>query len=465
MLKKVIAVVLLLALLVSFAGCKKEEEKEAVKTLSVFTDIAIFKDIPAMDEEHLSVVDADDYGELDFVLVLQGMMKPGYDAYMEKLKNAGYTVFADTGEDGIGKSIYSTTFVKDNLTLTAAFMPNVARLYLTATKDKDPAPRLNYDASYVVDNIEGAKTTLTMHQLGEGGGNSYILQLKNGHFIISDGGNEGEYENLLAYLKSLVPEGEKPYIEGWFLSHAHGDHVGFMSEVGYASAKEVIVEAFYYNEVSPAVHKKLGNNYLLSHLREKMPLFVTADGSVTPVYRCHAGDRYYFSDINIEVLHTTEQLLLDDYVDNYNVSCTWLLYNIEGQKFLNAADAEDVNTRIVMDTMDKDYMDLDMMNVNHHGVNIYLDDLNYYNCETLLYSGWCTYTVYYPQEIRDGMLKMQDEYCEEYMSYLYGSIVLEFPYTVGSFKTLPSLHPERTVFYKERSIQWMKDIGRTDMPR
>lgn len=467
MLKKVIAGLLCLMLVCGLFACKKSEEpkEKEVETLSKFTDIDFFKDVPAIDGDIIAVLDAADYGSLDFVLALQGIGMDNYQDYIELLKDSGYNVYADNGPDGIGKSIYSTYFTKDDLILVVSYMPNTMKAYIYATKDKALSPRLIYDDSYVAGNIEGAKTTLTMHQLGEGGGNSYILQLKNGHFIINDGGDMEEYPALLDYLKSLTPEGEKPYIEGWFISHAHGDHAGFMRRMSYSYASEVIVEGFYYNAVSDAVAEKLGENSLLDVIPDKMTMFTDAQDNVTPIYRSHAGDRYYFSDINIEVLHTTEQLLLDDYVDNYNVSSTWLLYNIEGQKFLNAADAEVVNIRIVAETMDQSYMDLDMMNVNHHGVNIDLENLDYYKCETLLYSGWCTYTIYYPQEIRDGMLKMQDEYCEEYMSYVYGSIVLEFPYTVGSYRTLPSLHPDFTTHYTERSIQWMKDIGRSDLPR
>jgi L-ascorbate metabolism protein UlaG (beta-lactamase superfamily) len=55
-------------------------------------------------------------------------------------------------------------------------------------------------------------------------GNSFIFQLKNGHFLISDGGMATDLPYLLDYLDSLVPEGEKPIVDGWIISHAHGDH-------------------------------------------------------------------------------------------------------------------------------------------------------------------------------------------------------------------------------------------------
>jgi hypothetical protein len=250
------------------------------------------------------------------------------------------------------------------------------------------------------------------------------------------------------------------------MSHDHGDHLGFLWDIGgIIAASEVTVEGFYYNRISADVHQMLGTNNVVSLAERALGFFYTADDQPTPVYRCHAGDRYYFNDINIEVLYTNEQILEEEYTGNYNSSCTWLMYNIEGQKFLNAADAEIVNMRHIDTIMEKSYMDVDLMNVHHHGVNVYFDDLDYYKCETLLYSGWCTYTVYYPDEVRKAMLDMQDKYCEEYMSFVNGSVVLTFPYTVGSYEVLPTYRPDLTKHYSDRTIQWMKEIGRPAIVR
>ena len=459
--KKMFALILCLATLVSLCACGGKETEEPGKTLSVYTDISIFKDIPCMDEENLKVIDADDYGNLDFVLVLEGMKKEGYDAYVKKLAAAGYAVFADNGATGIGNSIFSTSFTKDNLTLTVSYMPRLLRTYITAGKDKALSPHMIYDPSYVEGNVPGAKTTLTMHQLVMGsGGNCYILQLKNGHFIVCDGGDAGDYEEMVDYMETLIPEGERPYIEAWFLSHDHGDHLGFLQDVGGVSASRVTVEGIYYNKMSSEVQKLLGANNMIGIAETALRNFYTADNKPTPFYRCHAGDRFYFNDISVDVIYTNEQILPVEYTGNYNSSCTWLMFNIEGQKFLNGGDAEIVNMRHVDAMMDPSYMDVDMMNVHHHGVNVYLDNLDYYKCETLLYSGWCTYTVYYPQEIRQGMLDMQDYYSQEYMSYVHGSVVLEFPYTVGTYEILPTRRPELTKYYSDRQVLWMQEIGR-----
>lgn len=461
MLKKFVLVSLCLAVMLCIFGCGEPEvEKPVELTLSELTTLKIFQDIPMIDGERIVALDSDDYGNKDYVMVLQGLMKPDYDAYLEKLLASGFTKYADNGTTGVGNSILCATLQRGDLTLTLSYYPAVMRLYLAVSEEKTVSPRLIYNDSYAAENVEGAQNVLTMHQLLTGG-NSYILQLKNGHFIINDGGDKGEYEALVAYLESLTPEGEKPYIEAWFISHAHSDHMGFFQDVNVANAGRVIVEGFYYNEVGSSVQKLLGTNNMVPVATAGMQYFSAADNKTTPVYRTHAGERYYFSDITIEIVYTNEQIRAVEYEGNYNASCTWLMFNIDGQKFLNAADAEIVNMRHVDDMMDKDYMDVDVMNVHHHGGNLYLDNVGYYQCETLLYAGIDTYSVYWvPEGTQEAALELQDNHCEEYVCYVDGSVVLTFPYTVGTYEILPTRDAEWTKGYKDRHDQWMAEIGR-----
>lgn len=78
-----------------------------------------------------------------------------------------------------------------------------------------------YKDEYVKDNIAGAKTTLHMVELSDYG-NSFVVQLKNGHFILNDGARLEDLEPLITYLEELPPKGEKPVIEAWMVSHPHG---------------------------------------------------------------------------------------------------------------------------------------------------------------------------------------------------------------------------------------------------
>ena len=131
-------------------------------------------------------------------------------------------------------------------------------------------------------------------------GNSFVFQLKNGHFVISDGGLAADMAYLLDYLESLVPEGEKPVIEGWFITHAHGDHCG--SFCHFSKNKEwydrVYVEGVYYS--SPSEEEVLqicGCEILDYEIKLVTRRLMNETGERAKLYRPQTGQRYYFDDI------------------------------------------------------------------------------------------------------------------------------------------------------------------------
>jgi len=319
------------------------------------------------------------------------------------------------------------------------------------------SPHLVYKASYIADNISGAKTTLTMNQLYHSG-NCYVIQLKNGHYIVNDGGYPQDMEPLIQSLKENVPNGEKPVIEAWFFSHDHYDHVGVLQN-SEAVADQVIVEGIYSNKVSEEVATLLGfeGNYNYGLPQLAATYFRNAAGEQTPVYRMHAGERYYFNDITVEVPHTCEQMVLDEYSDDLNTSCTWLMYYIEGQKFLLSADAEIENMRFAAGCFSQEYFDVDIMNVPHHGYNMYIDDLGYYRSETLLYSVNVMFSAWLAETQQDN-LNMIDT-AKEFMCYAEGGKKLTFPYTVGSYETIEPWYPQYTITWSEGQNAQLEKFG------
>ena len=75
------------------------------------------------------------------------------------------------------------------------------------------------------------KTIPTVAQLSlVDGGSSYAIKLFDGSFILLDGGLAGDdYDynvaGLWRYLSENTPEGEKPVIADWIITHFHSDHV------------------------------------------------------------------------------------------------------------------------------------------------------------------------------------------------------------------------------------------------
>jgi Cft2 family RNA processing exonuclease len=65
---------------------------------------------------------------------------------------------------------------------------------------------------------------------------------------VEDGGLKYDAPYLLDYLEALTPDGEKPIIDAWFLSHSHDDHVGAILEIAQNEVyrERIRVEGIYF---------------------------------------------------------------------------------------------------------------------------------------------------------------------------------------------------------------------------
>jgi beta-lactamase superfamily II metal-dependent hydrolase len=280
-----------------------------------------------------------------------------------------------------------------------------------------------------------------------GNGNSFVIQLKNGHFIIEDGGKKEDAIYLLEYLESLTPEGEKPVIEAWFITHPHSDHCGAMSKIATTQEylNRIYVEGFYYYDLS---------NTMLNYLKLQpgtedqrnislyYRAFKTTSGGNPELYRPQFGQRYYFCDLTIDVALTIEQCTRDA-LDNFdlNDSSTWLMHNIEGQKFLCTGDSNYSTQNTAIFLLDQSYFDMEVFATPHHAINMYDEFVDALQVDTLLYTSFRAGSIWQDGTWKEALAvndRMRQEVAE-YYHYGDGTIILTFPYSVGTAQKLPAL--------------------------
>lgn len=442
---------------------KETEPQVEYATFAEHTDLEIFKDVPCFtDMSRITVKDADHYGDGNYVLALTGAFPAAYKEYLTTLEAAGFQKVADNGPTGIDKTVLSGYYQKGDITLNVAFSSGDITTYISASKTAEVSPYLTNDPSRTQGIIEGAQTTLYMHQVPEYG-NCFVIQLKNGHYIVNDGGWDGNLKILLEWMEANAPEGQKPVVEAWFISHEHDDHGSVLKDAVnmYDIADRIAVEGVYVSIVRDELKAITNANNTIGKTNIYRSYLKNSAGEMTPIYRPHLGDRYYFCDITVEVPYTQEQYPMRNYVDNLNVSSTWLMYNIEGQKFLLCGDTEEPNMKQVSEMYDPSYMDVDVMNNHHHSLNLFTENPGYFQAETLLYSTWGIYSIYWPKATLDLNLTIQREHCEEYVSYIDGGVKLTFPYTIGSYEIIEPWYPETTEKMVERQKGWLSDAGLT----
>ncbi len=76
--------------------------------------------------------------------------------------------------------------------------------------------------------------------------NSFIITTDEGGVIVVDGGFAEDAEKLLGTLRTVTGE-KKPHIDGWFLTHAHDDHISAFVRLVTEFYGQFSFDRVYYN--------------------------------------------------------------------------------------------------------------------------------------------------------------------------------------------------------------------------
>ena len=388
--------------------------------------------------------------------------RPAMNAYstlLEEMKKAGYQVYS-SGMLNDGDVSYALLTYQDCV-YDLIYCPNNATLTVTASKSRPLSPYLLEDnASTRSQAIPGLDTKLTMLRCPQNGGDNYIIQLKNGHFILFDGGSMYSLAQTLEFLHANTPAGQIPVVEAWFLTHGHFDHVGWTRAYTMDDAttervmggldlnNRIRVNGIYYNMPKEEINdntvygwrgtepttsatgmRTKNSNPWPYQVHEAARKMLTEDGTQTPIYRPQTGQTFYFKDLTVEVPYTQEHITFSEYQMDLNAASTWYLIRAEGRTFLEAGDTEDVN----LGHVEKMYSPIyeayrpDIMSAFHHGHNIYSEYIDTFNAPIVFYtiSTMYKWASQYNQANKDMLSKLGVTY------YCYGDGAYQYNFATG----------------------------------
>ena len=393
----------------------------------------LFKGVPRMPQDLPNGIHAIDVGDGYCIKVISKVERSDYDTYLAQLEEAGFhKVYANTS--GIANRVYAAGFTRGGRLLTVTYVLPLKQVFISVGKGRGFSPFLLDDPARRQGFAPDARTSVHMLELWAFG-NSFVIRLKNGHFLINDGGLRSETPYLMDYLESLTPKGEKPVVEGWFISHPHADHDGVLLEMAINPvwSDRVVVEGIYFNDPSLEMYSVNAESIGVTGMMRTVSRYLrTSAGKPTPFYRPHLGDRYYFADITVDVIMTQEQVRYKDYSGDLNDTSTWLMLTIEGQKLLLGGDGDKGGKKFIMSVYSSNYMVVDVMSVLHHGFNTRNDFTNYCHAKTVLFT--CYGEGPKNRIVENDYLRSR---AEESFAWGEGTRVLTFPYHVGESVVLP----------------------------
>lgn len=412
-------------------------------TFKTIVDSELFEDVPLMTGETISFSEVEDVGGGNYLIWAYDTNIDEYKAYLKVLEENKFVKYVDNGEQGLEDFVYTAHYQKDELLVVVTHYPRLKDTMISVCKDAALSEHLIYSDEYLKDNISGAKTSFIMPELKDTG-NSFVIQLKNGHYIINDGGTQQNLPYLLDYLESNAPNNEKPIVDAWIVSHSHVDHMGVL--IGLMEQKEwaerILVEGIYFteaNEVSHEERRGTGSVAAMTYfVKGASTVFKTSEGKEPQLYRMREGERYYFNDITMDVVYTQDMLTYKEWT-TWNATSTVVMYTIEGQKVFITADTDYECQMVMLDVFPDSYFDLTVYQAPHHGGNIYDQFTRHIQVGTVLKPG-----LGYNGSASALLSRYaQQEYllsqAEESLSYKEGGLILTFPYEAGTYKRIPPI--------------------------
>lgn len=196
---------------------------------------------------------------------------------------------------------------------------------------------------------------------------SYVILTKDNSCIVIDGGNTGDNEYLLKFLKEKTGM-KKPVVDAWIFSHVHSDHVNAFIALVNDKQDKFTVKKLYYN--FPTGDFILKYDYTDTTVGTLIS-FESATAKLTGTEHVilKNGDKFNIDDLEFEVLLVQDESA--NFMKNSNVvnnSSSIFRMTAEGQTVLFLGDAGVEQGRVLLETYG-DRLKSDMVQMAHHGQN------------------------------------------------------------------------------------------------
>ena len=202
-------------------------------------------------------------------------------------------------------------------------------------------------------------------------GMCYCITLCDGTFLMIDGGlNDAEdEERLYKFLRDNTPDGEKPTVRAWFMSHTHPDHtrlaVSFMNTYG---GEVDVLEAVYnfpdYGKITVHRESAEGNAANAKQFSDT----VTEHYPEAAHTLCRTGEPIEYPGVRVTTLMTHEDVYPIPINSSNHTSSVWRFDFDSGRSFMCLADMSGETSELMAMSYSAEYLKADIMQPIHHGL-------------------------------------------------------------------------------------------------
>ena len=252
-------------------------------------------------------------------VILEDVTADEYTSYIAEFESAGFKKY--TSNDISGNLF--TTLYNDDQTVNVGFYKayGECRIIVEPFEDKTLV-------GLESENNRPTVTTTQITMLGceykessgsyKGNGLSLLYRLSDGSFVIVDGGHDTNSSYWATNLINAITEQAKGYASGkdiriaaWFVSHAHGDHMGMLKQEASNFGKKFTVERVITclmssKEIEKSLASSHGPNFGGGEAKTTNNVRNAAKNLGAELITCHTGQQFFFGDTVFEILYTVE---------------------------------------------------------------------------------------------------------------------------------------------------------------
>jgi len=191
-----------------------------------------------------------------------------------------------------------------------------------------------------------------------------VYRLPNGEFVILDGGCAHQYQLLYDYL--MAESDGKPVVAAWLFSHFHQDHAGVFARLTDTDEmlKNVKIKSIIYNFPQKMLCDSAKNSNDQANLRKWNSLLERTGATV---YQARTGQKYYFADMEVELLWTFEDLIPYNILkDDTNPTCVGYRITFAGETYMLLGDSSEDELKKAYKRLGS-YLRSDFVQLAHHG--------------------------------------------------------------------------------------------------
>ena len=348
---------------------KDVSEDTTVVTKTELTDPATEPETVPLPE--VEVIDPADFGEAAIVYdcedgsvlsTYQNKTASDFEGVCAYYEKEGYTVYSTTDMGGNP----SATFVKGDAMAHIYHHPSNGELNIvlseTAGGTLPPAVPAVTDGDYEC-------TVVQIMDAEHVNGMGYIIQLKDGSYIVYDGAYSSQTNKIERYLKENYEGDDKPIIRAWVLTHSHNDHYPVFQTFAMRAkrSERFIVENII---VSPMNE----DNYFMNDPNDRDPYLSTEFYEDAKAFKnaniifAHTGMKFTFCNLDMEILYAPEShYKTTDDLGNFNNTSIVSRLCGEGYSALFTGDVG-IQGSTIMENLYGDYLRSDICQISHHGV-------------------------------------------------------------------------------------------------